>query len=466
MTEIRTLGLALGCLALFAVTAPAANLDTALIKHAPDVLKGLQKAKVKVVGILPFQVKRGTRMASFTDSPLSSTLPGRLETALIVRNPGEANEIMIVRGVPRGAAWSVKEEALKKLFAAQYEPAWGEKDKMKSEGFLTGTVTNDGNRKTTKIEVALVTPASWKDGKFTPTPLASFDVKTDHSLLRDLGYNVAVFASRALKTGLKKDDLDGDSIERVGQEEKGEKKEPGPKEEGSHRPDDISGMKFEVEYDGVKQEIKAVAGTADGAKQTTFEVPAPRPGQKVVMYLTRVSDAMEKLGVVMKINGMSTFDQQQDEPLACRKWIFSPEKKGKRMDFKGWYSLAGEKKLVLREFKVLKDDEEAEKALELGVRAGWIDIDVFTTREKEDTATDELTISTRGMTRGRAKTLLEARQALAKLNRMELPAFTPRGGLVFPDVNPVPAGKVSREQLPNPVRLGGISIRYATSPTE
>src|SRR5215470_16432354 len=102
MTETRIVGLALAAVALFAVSASAANLDQALIKNAPEVLKALQKEKARVVGILPFQVKRGSRTPSFTDSPLSGMLPGRLETALIVRNPGEKNEVLVLRGAPRG----------------------------------------------------------------------------------------------------------------------------------------------------------------------------------------------------------------------------------------------------------------------------------------------------------------------------------------------------------------------------
>lgn len=462
MTDCRSLALALAAAALISTSAPAANLDRAILDKAADLIAALKDAKVKSVGVLPFRVKRGAREFSFENSPLSATLPPRLENALVLRNPGGEDEILVLRGASRGSAWANKEDALKKLFGREIEPAWGDK-KAKADAFLTGTVVNDGDRKTTKVEVELVTPGSFKEGKLVAKKLVSFDVKTDRALLRDLGYNIAAFKSRALKTGLKKDDLDGEILERIPQEEKGSQKEPAPKEEGSHSPDDIGGIKFEIEYDGVKQEIKAAPDGGEGAKMTAYELPAPKPGTKVVLFLTRIGEGKEKLGAVLKVNGISTFAQQTDEPLGCQKWIFSPEKKGKRLKFAGWYNVNDKKEFTVREFKVLADDEAADRELEVGARAGWIDLDVFTSREKEDEGVDDLTISTRGMLKARPKTLEEARVALAKENRIDLPPARKRGpgGMMFPDVREKPAGKVTRSHLPNPVRLGGISIRYA-----
>lgn len=447
-------------------SASATNLDKALLEKAPDVLAPLLKQDLKVVGVLPFQVKRGTRKASFTDSPLTNSLPARLETALIIRNPGDvnkpgsANEVLVIRSASNGAAWASNEAAFKKLFDTEFLPAWGDK-KVKAKAFLTGVVSNEGDRKNTKIDLHLVTPTSWKDGKFSPAPLLSFEVKTDRALLRDLGYNIAIFHSRGLKKEVTRDDLDDDSTGQVALEDSGKIIEPGPKTEGSHNLEDVAGMKFEVEYDGVKQEIKAVAGPA-GAQQKLYELVAPKPGQKVVMYLTRVSDAPETLGVVLKINGQSSFEQQTDDPLACRKWLYPISRKDKRDDIRGWYTEGADRKLKVRPFKALTDAEAAEKALEFDVRVGWIDIDVFTTRGADEPVADELTISTRSIPKGRFKDLDEAQQELAKSNRIQISNVNSRsiGGVLYPEAEPADAGTVKREGFPNPVRLGGISIRY------
>ena len=69
---------------------------------------------------------------------------------------------------------------------------------------------------------------------------------------------------------------------------------------------------------------------------------------------------------------------------------------------------------------------------------------------------------TRSVPKARARTLRQAREALAKANRIGLARFAPRSveGVMLAEVDPVPAGPVSTDKLPNPVRLGGISIRY------
>ncbi len=464
MTMRLKTGLALAAVALLVAPAPAANLDKGLIDNVPEILAALKKAGVKTVGVLPFQVKLGTRPASFTSSPLSATLPTRLENALVLRHGGGKEPIRVVRDSAAGDAWAKKSSAFRRLFLDEKEPAWGD-DKVKADAFLSGIITNAGDRKKTSVEIRLVTADSLKAGKLAMTKLHSFEVNTDRSLLRDLGYNVTVVASRAIRKDTKPDDLDNDAIEMVQKEDEGKKKEPGPKEEGSHAPDNIAGMRLEIEYDGVKQEIKAVTSGVEGAQQVQYQVAAPKPGQKVAVYLTRISEGAEKLGVVLRVNGLSTFAEETDEAVACKKWIYAPDKKGTREGYTGFYyrKAEGSDELTEKPFKVLDDDASAARIAEMGPRGGWIDLDVFTSREKDDPPTDELTFSTRSLSKGKKpKTLPDARKALADANRLEILPFRARSfkGVMVAEVNEAPAGPVKTDALTNPVRLGGISIRY------
>jgi hypothetical protein len=469
MTSKHATALALAGALVLSGQAVAANLDKGLVDGAPEILAALKKAGVKAVGVLPFQVKLGERPASFTTSPLSTTLPTRLENALILRHGGGKEPMKIVRDAAGSDVWARKSSAFRKLFTEEREVAWGD-EKVKADGFLTGLITNSGDRKKTTIEVRLLTADSIKGAKLVPTKLHTIEVNTDRSLLRDLGYNVTVLASRALKKDTSKDDLDGDAIEMVQKEDEGKAKPPGPKEEGSHSPDSIAGMRLEIEYDGVKQVVKSVPAGLDGAQLVQYQVAAPKPGQKVAIYLTRVSEGEEKLGVVLKVNGRSTYAEEVDEAVACKKWIYAADKVGKREAYTGFYFRKAEDsdELIEKPFKVLSAEEALESMAQMGPRGGWIDLDVFTTRQEKDPPADELTFSTRSLGKGKKpKTLTELRQLLAKANRLDVVPFRARSfkGVMVAEVSEAPAGPVKTDALPNPVRLGGISIRYVEPAT-
>jgi hypothetical protein len=468
MNHLTRIGLLVALAA--ALPARAANLDKALLDNAPDLLVALKKAEVKTVGVLPFSVKRGTRPASFDAAPLSAGLPGRLENALILRQTNqEARAMKVVRDAAgtaakaRVGAWTKNEDSFKKLFATKYELAWGD-SKLPADAFLTGEVRLTGDMKTAEVVVNYVKADSWKDGKPAMTELGKFKVKTDRSLLRDAGYNAVVSRALIRKPAARAtaEDLDNDAIEQVTEEEKGTKPAPDVKEPESHAPESVAGLKLEIEYDGVKQDVKAEAG-GEGAKQPTYTVAAPKPGQKVVLYLTRVAEGENKLGLVLRVNGRSTWEQQDMAPMNCRKWILDAKSIGKREDFKGYYRESEDgKELVCNEWKALDEAEAAERAAEMGNRAGWIDLDVFTARDAEAGSDDGLLISTRSMTKKKPGTLQELREQLAKANFIALSPVAGRsmGGLLIGDVNAVPAGDLTKDKLGNVVHLGGISIRY------
>ncbi|MGL4551734.1 MAG: hypothetical protein ACRC33_11145 [Gemmataceae bacterium] len=470
MSHLTRYGLLLAALAA-AAPARGANLDKALLDNAPDLLVALKKADIKSVGVLPFAVKRGARPAGYDAAPLSAGMPGRLENALILRQTSQEEKAMkVLRDATATAAkagvgaWSKDAASFQKLFATKYELAWGDK-KLPADAFLTGEVRLTGDMKEAEVVVRYFKADGWKDGKPALGELATFKVKTDRSLLRDVGYN-AVVSSRALKRkGEQKSDaeaLNDDVIEQVTKEEKEEKPVPDAKQPESHAPSSFAGMKFEVEYDGVKQEINAEVG-GDGAKQPSYTMAAPKPGQKVVMYLTREQAGDNKLGVVLRVNGKSTWEEQDAEPAACRRWVFDAKSVGKREDYAGFYRYGPGGKLVCNEWKSL--DEASAAASEAGVRAGWIDIDVFTGRDEKAGKDDGLVISTRSMTKKKPATLRELRQQLAKANNMVLSPVAARsmGGLLIGDVNAVPVGELKKDTLGNVVHLGGISIRYLSA---
>src|SRR5262249_29456264 len=114
------------------------------------------------------------------------------------------------------------------------------------------------------------------------------------------------------------------------------------------------------------------------------------------------------------------------------------------------------------------EKESAEMANELGPRAGWIDIDVFGSGDEKKDGNDEpeAKISSRGLSRWRRKpgTLKQAQAMLRKANNVKVKKSKVvrrgPGGLILPEMEAWEEVKLGTADLPNPVHLGGISIRY------
>jgi hypothetical protein len=447
-------------------TAPAKNLDIGLLKQAPKMVMFLSEKGYKNIGVLPFKVKKGTREAGFYSGPLGTTLPGRLENALIMSmGDDESVALNIIRDAGGAASqqkvgrWLRDRTAFNKLFAASYPVAWGNK-KVRPDVFLTGTISNTGNRATTTVEVLGFDKDSWMGGSVKAFRVTQFTVKTDRALLRDLGYSYAL-ARSALRRDATAEDRDEQALAQVNKEEGGQKPPQGG--QTAHSPTLVAGMAFEIYYNGVRQTIRPLSENQEEAKSPLFQVDPAPPGARVLLVLTRVSDENRRLGVCLKLNGQSTFQLDDRDPMQCRKWLYDLSDRGKPDKLHGvWMDTKG----TVQPFRVLTAEESAARANELGERAGWIDLDVFASGEGPAQPEEQMMVSTRGLARGSRKfsSLKALQQRLMKVNnvRHRKTATVRRtgGGLIVPDPEPVPGVSLETGELPNPVRLGGISIKY------
>jgi hypothetical protein len=465
--------LLLAPLALLVVTAApvrAAHLDEALLKASPSVLLYLENHKIKNVGVLPFQVKKGSRQASFVSAPLASNLAGRLENALIMsQGSNEANAIGIIRDAAGTASqgkvgsYTRSPAAFSKLFKTSYNLAWGNR-MVKANAFLTGIVTNTGDHSKTTVQLQILTPTSRDGGALKLAKVGKpIEVMTDRALLRDLGYTFAL--SRSLtRRGVTSEDRDEQAVEQVATQEKG-RKQKRTGQSNAITPDNIAGMAFELRYDGVKQKLRRVAQSEEGSKAPLYEADPMMPGTVVTMVLIPLLPDGKKLGVVLKVNGRSTWQEEQEESIMCKKWIYDMDLKGQEDIYKGFYTgLEGKN---LKPWNVLSAEESAQRANDLGDRAGWIDIDVFGSADDQEASDqEEPKISTRSLARTRDKypTLKELQNRLRKANNVKIkkPLVATRspGGLLLADSEPAEAVQISTATFPNPVRIGGISIRY------
>src|SRR5262249_46208865 len=139
-------------------------------------------------------------------------------------------------------------------------------------------------------------------------------------------------------------------------------------------------------------------------------------------------------------------------------------------EFDGFYMDTTGKNL--KRFRVASAEESAERAGDMGDRAGWIDIDVFASGESPGPGAveqgDEVMAKISTMGRGRSRkapaTLKEAQVRLRKANSLILKESRVErrgpGGLILTEVEPSEEVKIDTADLPNPIHLGGISIRY------
>jgi hypothetical protein len=440
----------------------------------------------KSVGVLRFRVQKGSRKPSFDACSLCDGMTTRLENCLILScDPKDEDKTArVIRGAARTAnargikQWYSKPDQRQKLFGQSYQQAWGNQS-VKPDCLLTGLIVNKGDRKKTTVTILALA----RKNPSKPDKVLSFEVDTDRMLLRDLGYNVIV-ANRSKRRRVSAREMDQQAVNQVKQQEQqGQKNKNGTKnggktgqQGGQVTPESFFGFQFKIFYDGQTQTIRKL-GQQQGddnsdAKSTQFVVNPVTAGKKVVFTLARMNAPTEKrMGAVIRVNGQSTWKEEDTEPMSCHRWLYDASDKGKPDKFEGfYYDLKGTN---LKRFKVLSEDESKTKQGQLS-RPGWIDVDIFESGDAPDEST-EMKISTRSPgKRGKGMKLAEVQRRIAQANGISLSSKTGKpgvgarskvrrrdaGGLIFREVEAVEGGLITSAQFPNPRHLGGISIKY------
>ena len=116
-----------------------------MLKQAPRVIRYLKGHDYKNVGVLKFRVKKGDEAATDSAGPLNTNLARRLEVALVLANPNDADkQVAIIRDASkvasnlRGANHLTKEGRIV-LFEGKYALPWGDQE-VRADAFLTGVV--------------------------------------------------------------------------------------------------------------------------------------------------------------------------------------------------------------------------------------------------------------------------------------------------------------------------------------
>ncbi len=175
----------LGLLSCCSQANAADELEAALIKEAPGILKSLKDAGYKNVGVLKFRVKKGDEAATDRAGVLNMRLADKLELALILkanaRDPiGVVKKASKVAATIEGAS-HLTAEGRTKLFNAEYPLAWGD-TKVVPDAFLTGVAVITKDLKSMTVGIM-----SFDKQANEMKKLAQFDVGLDLEDLLDSG---------------------------------------------------------------------------------------------------------------------------------------------------------------------------------------------------------------------------------------------------------------------------------------
>ncbi|MFO0930867.1 MAG: hypothetical protein U0736_28195 [Gemmataceae bacterium] len=461
--------------------AGAGTLDLWLLANSRQVLQFAQNRNWKTVGVLPFQVKRGNRTYSYTAAPLCHDMTRRLENALIMALDVDApTRVGILRDAVGTAnkngvgAIRTDRAAFDLLFATNYDLAWNDVGKpVRADAFLTGEVSNDGNRKRTTVVIQAFDRHCFRNNRLAAYEVARFSVPTDRLLAADLGYNFALKSNLVRSRDVTIGQRDNAILEEIRLEDEeqrpGRPGQPGQPQQGQgHSPTDTAGIRFELRYDDRLQRIKPVAGTQQGSLATEYQVPTAPAKAKITMTLTRVASDPRTLGAVLMVNGRSTWKMQDMEPIRCQKWIYDHTRTDKPDPFTGFYTaLTGEN---LQPFKSLTAEESAVRAAELGNRAGWIDLYVFASGAENQGDESQMLISMRGVAGTSNLSRREVQDRLREANHVDVARIKKLQALANTlaktrDVIDysqftVEGERITEGELPNPVLIGHLAIRY------
>jgi hypothetical protein len=478
--------------ALLGVSLPTAvradRLDTRLHEVMPSVVEKLKEKGYKNVGVLRFRVQQGDAKPGFAP-PLCGATAASVENFLVIHGGAvEEKALGVIHAAGRAAArqkvgsWFDSPAGRRRLFEIEYPLAWG-KSKVKPDALLTGKVKTSKDLRTTTVTLEYLDRAA--PDKLVV--LKEFSFNTDRDVLRGLGYSFVrknKARSRYLvargggadvedpiweelpnqnekqpenKKAEDKKPQDKKPEQRKPEEKKPKKKSDKDDEEVTATPDSVGEVQVQLLVGGKPQEITEASTKGDGIK---WQVDSPPPGKPIAFKLT--NNSARRLGVVLRLNGVNTVNQQKDEPERCRKWILDA---GESQVVRGFYMLEeGEgKKAKMRRlpFKVLVGSEARMAKEELLEKAGLIEVDVFEVGSEKP----EPKISARGLPPSEEKLARESyvrlRDDLIRAARLKTKRVEKRE-IIVPDESALPDGPVEGARLidfDNPQLLARIAVK-------
>jgi hypothetical protein len=343
--------------------APAARaadetLDQALRRHAGDLVGYLRAKKYHNVGVLKFRVQKGDGERSDNAGPLNLNMARRLEVALVLANPDESLGIIqdasaaLVKADNARANHLTREGRLA-CFDTLYPLAWGARQSVRADAFLTGCVHLSADRSTTEV-----TFLGFDRGGELVKLGKPFRVSTDARTLFEAGESYRLSDEVVRKTFFDRDEV---NLVRTAAHEAAEVKVG---EDKFPLPNGRAPVELIIRYAGQPQPYTVRDGTAF--------VPEPGQGQQITFVLR--NHTREKRGAVLMVNGESTVFREKGEPARCTKWILDPGEEyvvpGYQLDTRQFVP-----------FQVLSPEESAQDEVNYKEHAGTFTLAVFRPRQ-------------------------------------------------------------------------------------
>ena len=368
----------------------ADELEKQLVMTARTALQQARQSNHRNLGVLKFAVRyAGTQR--LVDGALPSRMAQQLERALVLQND-PSDPLGIIRDASSIAAElpgvdHTSAAGREQLFSTVYPLAWG-KAKVVPDAFLSGVAEITPDRR--RLRVATF---RFDSDDLNVQLVSEFEVRMDLEDLIDIGES---FLVRGLFDHAKLKMTDADRREEATEQAVLTAKTTAPKETaGNESPaaedgDAASGddgnddrltaqqlakrhplsaqnaespVRLKILYDGRPQPLSFPSGVA--------VVQPPQPGQAVSLEVSRTGESRERLGVVLKVNGENTLFRQTEPDARCRFWILEPH-----MNRFGVYAFHMKDDLT-EAFRVLSDQQSAEREIDYGEFAGTISITVF-----------------------------------------------------------------------------------------
>ncbi len=335
-----------------------------LYRVTPEIMDKLRSRGCKHVGVLKFHVcKSPSKTPSDDVGTLNMFAAQRLEIALALHNPHVADEqIGIVQNASAVAATipgasHVTAAGRAKLFTGGYQLAWGAKQDITPDAFLTGLILVDESL--TKMSVGVF---AFDRQNPELRSLVQFDVQMTPGLLDELGESFLLRGAfdggqTQINKPVTKAEIKKETV-KAAQDVKAKKA-------SFPLVDKSAPVALEVLYDGRPQALDL------NHSQGEAFLAEPHEGQDVTFVLSRTPAAKGRLGVMLKVNGENTLFREKLAAEHCMKWILEPD--GKPIKIIG-YQLTDDR---TERFHVLSSAESKAHEVNYGAEVGIISLVVF-----------------------------------------------------------------------------------------
>lgn len=410
----------------------------------------------KSVAVVRFALLEGEKR-QYSASPLNLVAARKLEKSMLLaveKMPGEPpfallreGSAAVFAGGPFDFLDKARPQLKRKLFETAVAPAWGDGPATQPDVVLTGVIQID--RDSPNVAQVLVCgvfantlEVKWVEG-------SAFSAHVSAALLMDAGFGFTQGSPFARRTSLKPDaaPADGSQLVAAGRS--------AARAALSRPPGDLPGdepaVRLEVIYDGQVQPV-TLGPTGE------CSVPEPPEGCTTQYRLTRTYAGPERIGAVLRINGMSAIDGGEKSPDQCRVFVLSNP--GDSVTVDGWY-FEEDGGFKSYKFQSVPGDHPAMAQITNSQMLGMLDLTAFKECDEPQQSSAESKLAERNDALGTPTQPQATAKATAKAAKNDLVGkIGATLGFIAPRGNVGTNRNVSKTSFKNRARLSFTPVRY------